>query len=444
MKIFVVEDDKWYADILAYSLKLNPDYEVHIFSSGRELLSNMHKGPDVITLDYRLPDTDGNVIMKKLNKNYPHIPIVIVSGQDDIDIAIDLLKAGAYDYIVKNEETKGRIWSVMKNINERLQLIKENNKLRSNLEAKDNFSSKIKGNSPAIKRVFNLMKKATKSDITVAIYGETGTGKELVAKAIYQNSNRKDKPFVVVNVGAIPSELIESELFGHEKGSFTGAHQRRIGKFEEAKNGTLFLDEIGEMDLNMQVKILRCLQEKEIMRVGGNKPIKIDTRIITATNKKLSQEVKEGRFRKDLYYRIMGLSIEMPPLRERGDDIILLAKYFIKRFAHEQGLEQKAISTLAQKKLVSYPYPGNVRELKTIVERALVISNGSKIEEEDIVFDEFDIIDNLMNEKLSLEDYNAKIIKLYLEKYNNSPTIVARKLNVSKSTIYRVKKKYKF
>jgi len=444
VKIFVVEDDKWYADVLAYSLKLNPDYEVHVFTSGKELLHNMHQHPDVITLDYRLPDISGETIMKELKQKYPHIPIVIVSGQDDIAIAIELLKAGAYDYIVKNEETKGRIWAVMKNIDEHLRLVRENDELRSNLDLESKFSSKIKGNSPAIKKVFSLMEKAGKSDITVSIYGETGTGKELVARAIHQNSARKNKPFVAVNVGAIPSELIESELFGHEKGSFTGAHQRRIGKFEEAQQGTLFLDEIGEMDLNMQVKILRSLQEKEIVRVGGNKPIKIDIRVITATNRLLSQEVKAGKFRKDLYYRLMGLPIELPPLKDRGNDILILAKYFINRFAREQGLEKKILSASARKKLMSYPYPGNVRELKAVVERALVMTEGTKIEAEDIVFDEFDVMDDLLKQEMSLDDYMVKIIQFFLEKYDHSPTKVARKLNVSKSTIYRMKKKYKF
>jgi len=444
VKIFVVEDDKWYADVLAYSLKLNPDYEVHVFTSGKELFHNMHQRPDVITLDYRLPDISGESIMKEIKQKYPQIPIVVVSGQDDIAIAIELLKAGAYDYIVKNEETKGRIWAVMKNIDEHLRLVRENDELRSNLDLENKFSSKIKGNSPALKKVFNLMEKAGKSDITVSIYGETGTGKELVARAIHQNSVRKNKPFVAVNVGAIPSELIESELFGHEKGSFTGAHQRRIGKFEEAQQGTLFLDEIGEMDLNMQVKILRCLQEKEIVRVGGNKPIKIDIRVITATNRLLSQEVKAGKFRKDLYYRLMGLPIELPLLKDRGNDILILAKYFINRFAREQGLDKKNLSVLARKKLMSYSYPGNVRELKAVVERALVMTEGTKIEAEDIVFDEFDVMDDLLKQEMSLDDYMVKIIQLFLEKYDHSPTMVARKLKVSKSTIYRMKKKYKF
>jgi DNA-binding NtrC family response regulator len=444
VKIFVVEDDKWYADVLAYSLKLNPDYEVNVFTSGKDLLHNMHLQPDVITLDYRLPDISGEVIMKEIRQKYPHIPIVVVSGQDDIGIAIELLKAGAYDYIVKNEETKGRIWAVMKNIDEHLRLVRENDELRSSLGQENRFSSKIKGNSPALKKVFGLMEKASKSDITVSIYGETGTGKELVARAIHHNSARKNKPFVAVNVGAIPSELIESELFGHEKGSFTGAHQRRIGKFEEAQHGTLFLDEIGEMDLNMQVKILRCLQEKEIVRVGGNKPIKIDIRVITATNRQLSQEVKAGNFRKDLYYRLMGLPIELPPLKERGNDILILAQYFINRFAREQGLDKKALETSARNKLMSYPYPGNVRELKAVVERAVVMSEDLKIVADDIVFDEFDVMDDLMSEEMSLDLYIVKIIKFFLEKYNNSPTVVARKLNISKSTIYRMKNKYKF
>ena len=229
---------------------------------------------------------------------------------------------GAYDYISKSEDIKDRLLNTVKNIRNGIGLKREISTLRREVQKKYSFRESILGESPAIKTVYDLIDKALSTNITVIISGETGTGKELVAKAIHYNSKRKDKPFVTVNVAAIPSELIESELFGHEKGAFTGAAYRRIGRFEEADGGTLFLDEIGEMELNLQAKLLRVLQEKEIVRIGSNKPVKTDCRIVVATNKNLKEEVKKGNFREDLYYRLLGLPIELPPLRERANDIL--------------------------------------------------------------------------------------------------------------------------
>ena len=327
-KIFIVEDDIWYGEILQYHLSLNPDYQIEKFVTGEELLKNLYKRPDVITLDYSLPDMNGQKVMKKVKENYPDLPIVIISGQEDVSTAVSLLKEGAYDYIVKDDDTKERIWNTVKNIRENQNLKKEISQLKEEIVQKYAFEKVIIGNSPAIKKVFKLMDKATKTNITVSVSGETGTGKELVAKAIHYNSARSKKSFVAINVSAIPKELIESELFGHEKGSFTGATARRIGKFEEANKGTLFLDEIGEMDVNMQAKLLRVLQEKEFTRVGGNAMVKTDVRVIVATHKNLAEEVKKGNFREDLYYRLLGLPIELPPLRDRSNDILLLAKHF--------------------------------------------------------------------------------------------------------------------
>ncbi len=441
LKIFVVEDDKWFADLLAYHIKLNPDYQVETFQTGKELLQNMYKNPDVITLDYRLPDTKGTTLLNEIKKIKPNIPVIVISGQEDINTAISLLKEGAYDYITKNDETRDRLWKVLSNIKENINLKLENEILKADISEKYGFEKSIKGKSKEIKKVFELMEKAAGSEINVSIYGETGTGKELVAKAIHYNSKRKKKPFIAVNVGAIPSELIESELFGHEKGSFTGANVRRIGKFEEANHGTLFLDEIGEMDANMQTKILRALQEKEIVRVGSNKPVKVDVRIITATNRNLSTEVKEGRFRKDLYYRIMGLPIHLPPLRERNGDIPLLAVHFANEAARENSKGKVRFSQEAMNKLLKYSYPGNVRELKAIVDLAVVMCNNNIINPEDIIFNEVDTLDELLTEETTLEEYNLRIIKHFLDKYK-SPTQVARKLNISKAKVYRIKNKY--
>jgi transcriptional regulator with PAS, ATPase and Fis domain len=294
-----------------------------------------------------------------------------------------------------------------------------------------------------MQRVFSLLEKTTRTNITVVVTGETGTGKELVAKAVHYNSERSKKPFIAINVAAIPRELIESELFGYEKGAFTGADRTKPGKFEEADRGTLFLDEIGEMDLNMQAKLLRVLQEREVCRLGSNKNIPVDVRIVAATHRNLLKEVKEGRFREDLYYRLLGISIEMPPLRERGSDILLLARYFTDNFCAENQLRKKEFSAAASEKLMSYAYPGNVRELRATVEIAAVMSEGKTIDTNDIMLSNAAEIDDLLKTEMSLEEYNNRIIRWYLDKYNNNVLKVAEKLDVGKSTIYRMLKEGK-
>ena len=304
-KIFVVEDDEWYNRLLVHSLSLNPDYEVKSFFKGRDCIDSLNELPDLITLDYRLPDMTGMEVLQRIKRENEQIRVILISEQKDIETVVELLKQGAYDYIVKSDDVKERLLNTVSNLRKNSQLETELSSLKKEVQKKYSFQNAIVGNSPAIKKVYELIEKAVRTNITVSITGETGTGKELVAKAIHYNSSRRDKPFVAVNLAAIPSGLIESELFGHEKGSFTSASSRRIGKFEEADTGTLFLDEIAEMDASIQVKLLRALQEKEIMRVGSNKNIKINCRIIAATNKNLMEEVKKGNFRQDLYYRLI-------------------------------------------------------------------------------------------------------------------------------------------
>src|SRR6476620_3817372 len=332
VKVFVVEDDTAYTKFLKYVLGLNPDYEVEFYTTGKDCLNNLHNNPMVITLDYSLPDMPGEKVLSQIRSHDPNINVIIVSAQEKIGTAVELLKSGAYDYISKDHETKERLINSINNARNKFSLIKEIDHLKKEISEKYEFEKSIIGTSPAIKRVFGMLEKGVGTNISVSITGETCTGKELVAKAIHYNSKRKNKPFVAVNIAAIPRELIESELFGHEKGSFTGAVTRRIGKFEEAEGGTIFLDEIGEMDLSLQAKLLRVLQEREVTRIGANATIKLDVRIIAATHKDLSEEVKEGRFREDLYYRLLGLPVHLPPLRERGNDIILIAKYFLDLF----------------------------------------------------------------------------------------------------------------
>jgi DNA-binding NtrC family response regulator len=289
-----------------------------------------------------------------------------------------------------------------------------------------------------MQRVFELLEKTVHTNINVMITGETGTGKEVVAKAIHYNSNRSKHPFVALNVAAIPRELIESELFGYEKGAFTGADKPKSGKFEEANKGTLFLDEIGELDITVQAKLLRVLQEREVTRLGSNKAVSFDARILVATHKNLFEEVKAGRFREDLYYRLMGISIDLPPLKERKGDILILSKLFIKEFCKSNGLIPKELSSEAIRKLNTYYYPGNVRELKAIVEIAVVMSEGELIHDNDIQFQQSFSVGDLVSNESTLEEYNAHIIQQFLRKYQGNVLKVAEKLDIGKSTIYRM------
>ena len=440
-KIFIIEDDPMYGRVLSYHLSQNPEYQVEVFTKGKECIANMYKKPDIITLDYSLPDMSGLEVLQKIQESAPDIPVIIISGQENIETAVELLKAGAYDYIVKNDDAKSRLWNTIKNARDHLLLKREVQTLRDEVIHKYEFTNIIKGNSPAIKRVFNLLDKAVRTNITVSITGETGTGKEVAAKAIHFNSNRSKKPFVVVNVSAIPEELIESEMFGHEKGSFTGANARRIGKFEEAGSGTLFLDEIGEMSLNMQSKLLRVLQEKELTRVGGNGVIKVEARIIIATHRNLQEEVRNGNFREDLYYRLLGLPIEIPPLRERGNDRVILAKFFIDEFCKENKMGTLTLSAEANEKLMKYPFPGNIRELKAIIELAAVMATDGVITADDINFhSNISPYMDILDAECTLQEFNARIIRSFLDKYDNNIIEVAKRLDIGKSTIYRMKK----
>ncbi|HPE76635.1 MAG TPA: sigma-54 dependent transcriptional regulator [Draconibacterium sp.] len=439
-KIFVVEDDEWYNRLLVHNLSLNPDYEIESFTNGKDCLSNLSKNPDVITLDYQLPDMQGLEVLKKIKAENEEIQVILISEQDEIDVVVELLKYGAYDYIVKSKDIRERLLNTIQNIRNGASLKREIVSLRTEVQKKYSYQNTIIGNSKATKNIFALIEKATRTNISVSITGETGTGKELVAKAIHYNSTRAAKPFVAVNMAAIPKELTESELFGHEKGAFTGANFRRIGKFEEAHGGTLFLDEITEMDISIQAKLLRALQEKEIVRVGSNKPVKTDCRIIVATNQNLQDSVLKGLFRQDLYYRLYGFPIELPPLRERGNDIVVLSKHFIKEFCKENGLQLKTISKSAVEKLIAYSFPGNIRELKSVIELAITLSDNEEISSEDILLGSNALIEETVDKELSLREYNIRIVKRYIEKYEGNIKLVAEKLDIGVATIYRMLK----
>ena len=404
----------------------------------QKLFASLHEDPHVVTLDYSLPDIDGNEVLKRIKTQNPETQVIIISGQEDVATAIDLLKNGAFEYLVKDEETKDRLWNSLLHLKEINSLKQEVQLLKEEVGKKYDLSKSIIGKSEAIEQVCGLIEKAATTNITVSITGETGSGKEVVAKAIHYNSDRGKHPFIAVNVAAIPKDLMESELFGHEKGAFTGASTRRIGKFEEDDKGTLFLDEIAESDINLQTKLLRALQEREIVRVGGNQVVPINVRIIVATNKNLLQEVQDKNFREDLYYRLLGLPIEIAPLRERGNDVLILAKYFIDGFCKDNKISKKTLSEDAQQKLLQYNFPGNVRELKSIIDLAIVMSDGETIETQHIMLNGNASSSQLMMKEVSLREYERQIIQHYLDKYNRDVLLVARKLDIGESTLYRM------
>ncbi len=388
-KVFVIEDDLLYAKIIQRALEQVGNYDVSLFHSGETFLQSLHLNPDIVTIDHNLPDMAGLEILKKVRNYNVGISCVIVSGQAEVEVVVQAYKHGAKDYIIKRENLEELVQSIV-NLSANVNLQKQVEELRERIINREKYT-KIIGESPAVLKVLRLIQKVESSDMTVLITGSSGTGKELIANAIHYHSPRVRKPLVVVNMAAIPEDLIESELFGHEKGSFTGASGRRIGKFEEADGGTIFLDEMGEMNVNLQTKLLRVLQEKRITRIGANKEIPVDLRIVAATNRNLMDRVQQGYFREDLYYRLSGFLIHLPGLKERGNDIIILAKFFLKEFFDRNKMAAKTFSHDAIETMLAYDWPGNIRELKSTVERAALISDTDKISSEDLMLNTGDL-----------------------------------------------------
>lgn len=383
-KVFIIEDDMMVATLMKQSLS-KYDHDITHFTNAEECLSNLHLNPDIVSVDYNLPGMNGIELIQRIKSYNSSIMLVIVSGQETLDVVVDAYKNGASEYIIKNDNLFINLENAIKNLSMNVILKKEVEFLKDQIIDRHKYAN-ILGNSNPVLRVLRLIQKVEKSNIMVLVTGQSGTGKELVAKALHYNSPRARKPFVTVNMGAIPEDLVESELFGHEKGAFTDARDKRIGKFEESNEGTIFLDEIGEMNLHLQTKLLRVLQEKEITRIGSNKIIKLDFRMIAATNRNLAQEVKEGRFREDLFYRIQGFLIHLPPLKERGDDVILLAKNFLADFCRTSKIEPVQISKEAIQFMLKYEWPGNIRELKAVIERAALLCENQTIHIDDLMF----------------------------------------------------------
>lgn len=387
IKIFVIEDDVVFGKIITKALDQEENYDVTLFSSGEELLKNLHLNPNIVSIDYALPEMNGLEILKKVKSYDKDIFTIILSGQENVEVVVEAYENGANRYIVKNEKAIVELRNSIKNFSVNVELQMEVERLKEKILDRSKYE-KIIGESPVILNALKLIQKVENKNILTLITGESGTGKELVANALHYNSSRNKKPFIAVNIGAIPPDLVESELFGHEKGAFTGAIGKRKGKFEEAEGGTIFLDEIAEIDINLQTKLLRVLQENTITRLGSNKEIKLDVRVVAATNKNLSNRVKEGLFREDLYYRLQGFLIHMPALKERGNDIIVIAKQLLQEACEKNRIPAKRFSKEALEALLRHSWPGNIRELKSVVERAAIISEHEKIGLDDLVFSE--------------------------------------------------------
>ncbi|RJP58920.1 MAG: sigma-54-dependent Fis family transcriptional regulator [Deltaproteobacteria bacterium] len=381
-RILIVDDEEIFLVQLKMALK-GMGLEISTARNGTDALHKLEqKDFNIVLTDLKMPGMDGLQLLENIRKSYPHIYVVIVTAYGEIPQVVQAMRLGAYDFIQKPFDINLLELS-LKKILQTHALMEENVSLRREVEERYDFHQ-IVGKNHRMKRVYELITLAAGSDTTTLIRGETGTGKELVAKAIHYHSPRKKKPLITVNCVAIPETLLESELFGHEKGAFTGAHNRKIGSFELADQGTLFLDEIGDCPLPLQGKLLRFLQEKEIRRVGGNRIINIDARVISATNQNLEEWVKQGKFREDLYYRINVLSIHLPPLRERLDDIPFLASHFLKKYGDLFGKGVKDVSPEALNSLFQYHWPGNIRELENVIEKSVVTEKGATIQRFDL------------------------------------------------------------
>ena len=377
-KILIIDDER----SIRATLKEILEFEKYLVETSQDGIEGYkmaeEKNFDLIFCDIKMPKIDGIETLKKIVENNILSPVIMISGHGDIETAVQTLKIGAFDYIEKPLDLN-RVLTCVRNALNNNHLKKENTILKRKIKSK----SEIIGQSSEIKSILELITKVANSNARVLITGSNGTGKELVANQIHEKSSRNKNLFVEINCAAIPSELIESELFGHEKGSFTSAHKQKIGKFEQASNGTLFLDEIGDMSLSAQSKVLRALQENKITRVGGNKSISVNPRIIAATNKNLKKEIENGNFREDLFHRLNVIPIKVPSLKERIEDIPILCNYFIEKICKEQGIKQKEISNKAIDELKKMKWTGNIRELRNVLERLIILSDKG-IELEDI------------------------------------------------------------
>ncbi|MBI1977850.1 MAG: sigma-54-dependent Fis family transcriptional regulator [Candidatus Omnitrophica bacterium] len=446
--VLIVDDDRKIAELIHFHL--NKQYYItHSVYNGADAIEYVkQEHPILVMLDIRLPDINGVDVLKTIMKDHPDTQVIMISAHADINVAVECMKLGAYDFIEKPLAFP-ELDAKVRHVFSQFLLEEEVTTLKEGLGEKYKYKSML-GKSEKMKKVFHTIGLATKSDVNVLIEGESGTGKELVARAIHFNSSRKTQPFIAVNCGAIPENLLESELFGHEKGAFTGAVSRKIGKFEQAQGGTIFLDEIADLPQTLQVKLLRILQEYEIERVGGSEAISIDVRFIVATNRDLSKLVAENKFREDLYYRVNVFPIQIPPLRERKEDIPELLRYFAKKY-HPKHEPLAQVEKSAIKKLLEYSWPGNVREFENCLEHLMLIKEqNGKITEADI--DSLELWKNGLITKGAIEDWRdktrvleeteRKLLEKALQDSGGNITEASKHLQMSRDTLYRKMRKY--
>ena len=446
--ILIVDDDIAHLSMLQTVLK-SVGHTIDTATDGKDAISRVEETPyDLVLMDVRMANVDGMEALEKIKAFNPAIPIIIMTAYSSVDKAVEAMKLGAYDYLTKPlnfDDLKITIERAMRH----LHLTRENADLKKKISSDTGFT-RITGSSPAMKTVMETAKIAAPTDATILITGESGTGKELFAKAIHDHSNRKTNKLVSINCAALNETLLESELFGHEKGAFTGADKKRDGLFLHADKGTIFLDEIGDIPMSMQVKLLRAIQEREIQRVGGDRPIRIDVRIIVATNKHLEQEVKHGRFREDLFYRLNVINIRIPSLQERTDDIPLLAQNFLTRYAQKNRKQFKGFTPVAMDAMMKHPWPGNVRELENAGERAVILSMGQYISEKDLPgnvmknYRSDDISRNPLPELggKSLDDIEAMALAQTLKQTGGNKSEAAKLLHITRTTLNNKIKKY--
>lgn len=449
--ILIVDDEKNYPPILAAVLQ-EEGYETLTANSGQETLKIIHNSDvDLVLTDMKMPGMDGIELLEEIKSKDPDLPVIMMTAHGTVEKAVEAMQKGAYSYILKPFDNERMILYVKK-ANAMYRVIKENRRLREDIESRYCFGNII-GRSKAMRDIFEMIQKVAPSSATVLIEGDSGTGKELVAKSIHYNSPRRDKPFVAVNCSALVENLLESELFGHEKGAFTGAIAMKKGRFELADEGTLFLDEVGELPSNLQVKLLRVLQEKMIERVGAVKPISVDIRLIAATNKTLKEEATGGRFREDLFFRLNVIHIGLPLLKQRQEDIFLLMDHFIEKYADERksAVPVVGISQEVGRMFFEYNWPGNVRELENVIERAMILCPGNTIELSDLPkgfkenVDDIQFFENIqedakLDETLALIE--RKMIERALKLTDNVQSNAAELLGIGKSGLNKKIKKY--
>ena len=447
--ILIVDDEKNY--LLVLEALLGPEgYEILTCDNAKESLRLIRESDlDLVITDMKMPGMNGIELLEECKKVKPHLPVIMMTAYGTIELAVEAMKKQAHDYITKpfqNEELKLTVKKALKNY----RLVKENQRLSEALLDRYRYGNII-GKSKPMLEIFDSIDKVAQSRASVLLTGRSGTGKELIAKAIHYNSPRKDRPFISINCGALTETLLESELFGHERGAFTGAVAMKKGRFELADEGTLFLDEIGDMPPSLQVKLLRVLQEMEFERVGGTKTIKVDVRVLSASNRNIKEDVTSGTFREDLFYRLNVMNIEVPLLRERIDDIPLLVKHFIEKYKEDAGENKIELSPEVWKMLYNYSWPGNVRELENVIERAVVLSSEGLVTPEDLPEElvgakiEFDVerfIPPGVPLPKALEQIEEKLIRRALAQCNNVQSHASDMLGIKKNLIQHKMKKY--